>query len=375
MKKTGIFIISLVLILGLLVAGCTSEPSPSPSPSPVPTSSPEPTPEPTMEPVTWLYNGGIHSPASVQGRAIQWFGEQVEERTDGLITFDYVWSFGLTKPGEELDALQSRLCDLEQICWTYYPSKMFLSNITYAIPFVPEDIESLAKTINTLYRTPPLVAEREQYGDQLLWIGVEPGYYLESRMPIPTLAEFEGKKIAISGVYAPEWVEVTGATPVPTTLLDRPTALQTGMLDGSILGLSVGAPFKLYEFAPYDTHLKVGCWSGTHGAINLDLFNSLPEDVQQILLEVGEETGEYYYQIIVEEEDALREMMETAGNTFYTLSDEDIADWMELIGNAPARWIEDGEALGLPAEEVMNQYLDLIAETGYEFPTDWSSLS
>jgi len=362
-KKIFLIFVSLLLVTGLVIAGCV-KPAPTPAPEP----------KPAMEPVTWLYNGGIHSPESVQGRAIQFFGQQVEERTNGLIKFEYAWSFSLTKPGQELDALKSRLCDVEQICWTYYPSKLFLNNVTYAIPFVPEDLPSQARTINTLYELPAMKAEREQYGDKLLWIGVEPGYYLESRMPIPRLEDFKGKKIAISGVYAPGWVEVTGATPVPTTLLDRPTALQTGMLDGSILGLSVSAPFKLYEFAPYDTLLKVGCWTGTHGAINLDLFNSLPEDIQQVLIEVGKETGEYYYQTIVEEEDSLKEMMKEAGNTFYTLPDEDIAEWMRLIGNAPARWIDDGEALGLPAREVMETYLSLIAETGYKFPVEWSSL-
>ncbi len=46
-----------------------------------------------MEPVTWLYNAGIHAEPSVEGRTMQWFGEQVTERTNGLITFDYTWSF------------------------------------------------------------------------------------------------------------------------------------------------------------------------------------------------------------------------------------------------------------------------------------------
>ncbi len=329
----------------------------------------------SMKPMTLLYNGGIHTENSVEGQCIKWFGTQVEQRTNGLLKFTYIWSFGLTRPGEEIDAIKSMQSPIGQTPITYYPAKLFLSNIAYAVPFVPDDLMSQAKTFSSLFDGIPAMREEyEKLGVKLLSFGVSNKWFVEARTPITRLEDFKGKKLAISGVYAPKWVQVLGATTLPTTLMDRAHALDTRMLDGSIMDIVVTYPFKLYEFVKHTTYLGLGCWLGHVGMINLKLFNDLPGDVQKVLVDTGREMSFKYSELIDSHLEKVKGVMMKEGVKFYTLSDADRTRWMKMVGNAPATWVQEAEARGLPGKETMNLYLKLIRETGYKFPAEWETL-
>ncbi|MFH1775228.1 MAG: TRAP transporter substrate-binding protein DctP [Chloroflexota bacterium] len=333
-----------------------------------------PTPKtPSMEPVTLLINTGIYSPDSLTGRTAQWFGDEVTRRTDGLITFEYVGSFSLTKPGQEIDGTKTGLSDFSVFPNVYYPTKLFLNQLTHAVFGAPTDPNVGWEVVDKLYQEEPALAEEyEKYGNKLIGpLGVI-NYVLETKTPVTKLEDLEGQNIAISGHWAPKIVEATGATPLPTTLLDRPTALQTGMLDGSILPWVISAPFKLYEFAPYRTGPGWGYWAADMLTMNLELFNSLPDDIQEILLEVGREAGGVYMEMGQADWAKTKATMEASGVTFTDFSDEEMIKWGNLIGNPVADAVKEGEAMGLPIRGPMETYLRLCKEAGHKFPREWT---
>ena len=151
-------------------------------------------------------------------------------------------------------------------------------------------------------------------------------------------------------------------------------ALQTGMLDGSVLPLFLSYSYSLYDVAPNCLQLPTGYWVGNQITINSDLFNSFPENIQQIFLEVGKEATGYQVKLYVEEEAKQIEDMKAKGVTFYTLSEAEKLEWAKKLGNVPERWAIDAEARGLPGKEIMNRYLELIEQSGWKFPAKWSDL-
>ncbi len=65
-----------------------------------------------MKPVKLMVNGADYLPTIPDSMVMQYFCNEVEKRTNGLITWRYAWSQSLTKRGEELDALKSGLSDV-----------------------------------------------------------------------------------------------------------------------------------------------------------------------------------------------------------------------------------------------------------------------
>jgi len=355
--------LAVLLVASMLAFGC-AKPAPAPAPAP-----------PAMEPVTLIFNGGMFAAPSLHGRVIQRFCSQVEERTDGLITFDNIWSFGLTYPGEEMDSVASGLADLTAFPICFYPSDLFLNNYHNAIPFVPSDIETMLWVEKRMYdELPMLGAEFEEHGNKLLAFEVTGQNTLECTSAITCLEDLKGKKVCTSGVWEPRWYEVIGAVPVEVDTPDLMMALETGLADCSLLPLTVSYPFKVYEKAKYVVEPGEGALKGAVITINSDLFNSFPKDIQQIIVEVGRETSDYWTELEISELEKVKRVIGEAGSTFYAFPREEIAKWQRLVGNAPALYIKQGEGRGLPAREVAEKFLALIAETGYEFPVEWETL-
>ena len=46
--------------------------------------------------------------------------------------------------------------------------------------------------------------------------------------------------------------------------------------------------------------------------------------------------------------------------------------YAELIPNMAKSWVEDANKAGYNGTEIMKRYIELLKETGYELPRDWS---
>ena len=335
----------------------------------------KPKPTPTMEPVTLLFDCSVYSATSPFGKVMRWFSDEVTKTTDGVITFKYTYAFSLSKPGEGLDQVASGVSDL---CFTpvvYYPGALYLNNCNLAVFGAPNDLMLSWKIWDKLIyeEAPALGKEFEKYGVKLIYFAVDPPQVVESRIPITKLEDFEGKKIAASGYYLPRFFQALGATTLPTTVADRGTALQTGMLDGSVLPPNVSFPFKLHEFAPYYLEIGLGAWYCEAAFINLELFNSFPKDIQKIFVDVGREASRHYVDVMASELESEREARKAAGVTFNSLSDEDMKKWAELVGEPVAECVKRGEETGFPEiGELMGKYLRLCREEGHKFPKEWA---
>jgi TRAP-type C4-dicarboxylate transport system substrate-binding protein len=218
---------------------------------------------------------------------------------------------------------------------------------------------------------PVLLKEFEKLGVKLIYYQIDAAMDLQSLAPIKKLEDLRGKKIAIAGGWPQRIVSAVGVTPVPVVLAERPVALQTKMIDGTICPLTVAFPFKFHQWAKNVTYMRWGVDAGAVAVINLELFNSFPEDIQKTILEVGRDSGRKFVEMDLAFEAKAKEVFAAAGVTSYTFSDEDVRKWAELISDLPAQWVEQGESRGLPARDVMDTYLRLQREKGHKSPVQW----
>lgn len=90
--------------------------------------------------------------------------------------------------------------------------------------------------------------------------------------------------------------EAYGANPTPVPYMEVYSGLQLNMIEGQENPLSAIEKMKFCEVQNYLT-LGGSSLYVTTTAVNPDFFDSLPEDIQQMILETVEETRDYSFQV------------------------------------------------------------------------------
>jgi TRAP-type C4-dicarboxylate transport system substrate-binding protein len=117
---------------------------------------------------------------------------------------------------------------------------------------------------------------------------------MSSTKPVRTLADFSGLKIRATGPINPVILSAAGATPVGFTHNELYDALMKGTVDGSLTDYDLMFRFKEAEITPYVTRLGIGADPMLSTAINIDAWNKLSPEVQQVMMDLRDEFPDVY---------------------------------------------------------------------------------
>lgn len=157
-------------------------------------------------------------------------------------------------------------------------------------------------------------------GYEILGFGYEGPRSVNSVESFNTLAEMENYKLRIP--EAPLYVgmaKALGAIPTPTAFTEAYTSLQTGVADGMESGPSTTYNNKFFEVAPFyvlTEHIVNPCYL----AINLDYFNAMPEEYQQILRDAGKRSTDIMLEDVLASNDDVMSKMREEGLTVVELA-------------------------------------------------------
>lgn len=170
-------------------------------------------------------------------------------------------------------------------------------------PYLFETQKQLHKFITTdLFRS--MMDEVETAGN-VKYIG-----YMGDRPPraltttnkkVMTPADLKGLKIRTgrSSLDVQLWKD-WGANPTPISARELYTSLKSGLVDGQDNPILAVRDAKYYEVQEYFIHLD-HIRAGLGGFLNLDKWNSLPDDVKAGILKAAEETAMYVNQYVEDE--------------------------------------------------------------------------
>ena len=345
-----------------------------------PTRVPTPTPAPTLEAVSdevfeLKFSSPLSPPPFLMSEVQKWWADEVERRSNGRIVWtDFYWSGALTKPGETLEAIEVGLADAGPVIYPYYPGKLPLGNFTYAVPFGPGDPGVILEAAVRVYNeVPGLRQEVENYNLVFLMPSVIDTYNLTSKEPIVNFEDFDGIKIASIGSYHPRILESAGSTAIAMPVADRYQALQTGVIDAEFLPWDISHAYKYHDFNKHITWVDMGAAMPTGLGINRDVWDSLPDDLQQLMQTVADEAVEFNASLILERRNIALEEWEELGITRHNMPDEERAKWANALDDIPGNWIAEMEDKGLAGRDVMIGYIEILEELGHSFPRNWAA--
>jgi len=288
------------------------------------------------------------------------------------IAVEWTQAYGtLYKWHNSLDVVEIGLADIGWVGAVWESSKLPLQNITYALPFITDDLPTLLRVINRLHdEIPELRTTWEQYNAHFLGVSGVDTYHLMTKFPVRSLDDLRGRKILAPGSAA-IWLKGTGAIAVDGALSTYYTQLKTGVADGTVSILTGVYPFKIHEVAPYITFVGIGAQCVGGLTVNLDVWRRLPQEAREILTALGHEYTERTAKEVMRKYDEAYEGLQREGAVFSILPPAEKRRWMNGLPDLGRAWVTRNEAQGLPAGAVLRGLMDGLRAAGVVPDKQW----
>jgi TRAP-type C4-dicarboxylate transport system substrate-binding protein len=287
------------------------------------------------------------------------------------IIWNQAYGGTVAKLGGVLEAVEEGIVDIGFVGTIFEAPKMPLHNVSYMTPFGSGDIFKVVDTMAELQEKIPAVAEEWTKYNQVYLGGVGLDTYgLLTNFSVKTVDDINGHKIAAPGPSA-NWIKGTGAVAVAANLNTYYNGIKTGVFEGTLTFMTAGAAIKVHEVAPYICMVNFGAQFAGGLSINKDVFESFPDYMQKIFLEVGAQYADKLAQAQADRAAGAMKAMEEAGAKVIYLSDAERKRWAEKLPNVPMDWAEAMEQKGMPGKAVLKGYLDGLRQRGTVLVRDW----
>ncbi|WP_297209883.1 TRAP transporter substrate-binding protein [uncultured Flavonifractor sp.] len=258
------------------------------------------------------------------------FKDYVEENSGGQITVNIFPNGQLGADREVLEAVQNN-----EVTMTVTANAVQANFVTDAfildIPFTFSTVEAMRYTLND---PTYLDVIKQSYADSgFLLMGVTDQEFrvLSCNKPVYSPEDLKGMTIrTMENEYHMEAWRLLGANPTPLAFTELYTALQQGTVDAEENPVELIYTQRFYEQQEYivmTNHLgQMAPW-----VMNLEFYNSLPDDLKTVVDE-GYKVGEEALYQFMEENDRLQEMVDY-GIEVIELSPEQLEPFAEATAS------------------------------------------
>jgi len=250
--------------------------------------------------------------------------DELDKRTNGAVTMEVHWNSSLAVMPEMLETVQKGVADLGQLVPPFFGTVFPLHGMLDGMYVWNDKPLARMKANEALDKeVPEAAAEWANAGLVRLFSYSLGNYHVSCLKPVRSLADFKGLKLRATGPLNPVIVKSVGATPVGITSAEMYDALTKKTVDGGVTDADMMIRFKEYEVAKYLIRLNIGANPMLTVAMNMEAWNKLSPEVQQVFLELRDEYPVVYADMFS------KRMKEV---TFVTLKDAGV----EVIDLPPA---------------------------------------
>jgi TRAP-type C4-dicarboxylate transport system substrate-binding protein len=343
MKKIGLVLISLMLVLGLFIYG-------------------------QVESVLAQGKGKVIElkfndwgpPGIGIGKIHQEAAKMIEERTNGRVKVNCYFSQSLLKYPDTFRGISSGITDIS----LYVTQPIHEVNRILGMPFtgLPGMLKTAKIFREMLKQYPEFNQEFEKSGVKWISIRAMPANQLHLvKRPVKFPQDMKGMRIIGDPMLADQFKEVNAAV-IQLGPPDWYSALERGVAEGHLLHLAAAYEFKLMELFKYHTFFGEGAGGAAPigFAVNVKMWNSLPPDIRKTIVDVynwaNEESLKWDVGIV---ETAIAEAKK-AGHIITVLNPSEIKVWMDWAKPADDKLLAEIESKGWPAKKIFNGFQKMI---------------
>lgn len=290
MKKRKLFTILfsacliLVFTTSALLTACAA-PAPAPAPAPQPTPAPAPKPEPiTLKAVSFLPGTMF----AVKG--IHYLVEQAPARSNGQLTVEYLGGPEVISGFDQGEAVKNNIVQIAILPCTYYVGMVPLAEMP--------NLSQISNEEEKASGAHDFMDELHQkVGLKLLWRGAGSDYsdnfqvVLKKKISKPS--DFSTIKMGATATFMKPYLDSVGGSLAIIPQPEAYTSLERGVVDGFVWPLVNSNNLSFWEVCKYvlDPPFMAG---NTYFIMNLDVWNGMPENLQDLLMDIVIEQRKQY---------------------------------------------------------------------------------
>ena len=325
--------ICMVLLLAVIpfISACAEE-EPAPAPTPTPTPAPAPTPTPTPKPEAIVLRGVSFVPTNARVRHfLEVLAERVNERAKGKLVIEDLGGPEVIPMFEQGEATKMGVIDINLQTAGLLASEVPEGNALYVsqVSATVERERGLNDFLEKLYN--------EKVNLHLMGRVARDPHFLASSKKVEKPEDVAGLKVR-SLRAGNALLESLDASPVVIALGEAYTSLERGVCDAFFGSIHDIVNLHLYEVVGYAVDHSVYDPVSVVCFMNLDTWNGLPPDLQdlitEIMIEFETDVPIYFEEIVGEAKLKYEEL----GGEFVKFSPEDAERWVELADEV--KWEE-----------------------------------
>ena len=352
MKKTIALLVMALMVIGMF-AGCSSSDTGAAADVSGDTAevkeAAEEVAEVAVEPVVMKF-GHAHPADSPRDQSINYFKKILEEKSEGRISVEIYPAGQLGNEPEMVEAV--KMGTLEAVRAGVFDATA-TELMVYTMPFLFEDLNDF----QAICRGPiadQIAEATKEVGITVTATGDGGGFrqWTNNVRPITTVEDMSGLKMRTPPIDSiVQTMEALGANPVSVPYVETYMGLKTGVADGEENPITNIGTMKFYEVQEYMTMANYQVHPDPV-YVNTEWLESLPADLQAIVVECSKEMMVYSDSLIADAEKEFMDEMENSMEITY-LTDEQRQEFIEA---SKVVW-EDFVAQGLIDESHLDAIL------------------
>jgi TRAP-type C4-dicarboxylate transport system substrate-binding protein len=302
------------------------------------------------ESVLLRYTAHVPNTHGLYARVFLPWEEICTERTGGRIRWEHYVDGLLHGALDGFKAIASGITDYTHGYATYQPGSFHLTH-GLQLPFLFDDAGIASLVSEELYPA-YWKGEYERMGVYLAHCDATTAYDIIARNPVRVPGDLAGLKIRSTGGLMAEMIRAIGGIPVVLAAAETYTAFQRGIIDAVALSAPDMAAYRLWDIGRHCLLIGLS-HTVLQWCVSPRAFDSMPEDLRAQLHDLfrlrGQVANRNYYGGAALQA-ALDRLAENGVEVVRpTAAERD--EWVETVRPVEQRFIEENEALGLPAGE------------------------
>ena len=293
---------------------------------------------------------------------VEKLAELVSQKTGGEFTLNLSYG-GLSKNRENLDGISIGAFEMAQFCAGYHYDKN-PSITVLELPFLGvSTLEQEAEISRAVYRHPAVVEDIARWNATLLMPSPLPQYNIAGVGEGPlTLNDYEGLAVRATGGIGKAMAAI-GAVPTSMSATEVRQALDSGVVKAVAFAPHAHMSFGTVESAKWwTTNLNPGTVN-CPVVVNTDALAALSDAERDALLGSVDEALAHYLSHYNEKTMAKwGPTLDEKGIARITYGEEELAAFREAVaGPAAEAWIKENTERGLPAQELYDLVVGMVA--------------
>jgi len=290
---------------------------------------------------------------------------------DFKIKWTKAWGSSLASFKDTFEAIEDGIAQMGMTLNVFEQSNLPLENLSYKVPFATGNVMLLNKVNQDLHKKFPEMGKAWSSRNQVYLGGAaSDSWNLITNFPVTKYEDLKGKRIGASGA-ASAWVRAVGAVPVTSAMNQSFTNIKNGLYSGYPISMTLAFIYKTYEAAKFMTKVNFGSTVGPSMSFNKRAWDKIPPYAQKILRQETAILLKKYSGGSIALEKKFSGIMTKKGLKISNFPDSERKRWAMKLPNIPKQWAATWEKKGLPANKILQAYLDGLRAGGQKLVRNW----